>query len=91
MPNAARITDMTNHGGLESGPGCPTVLIGGLPAAVVGDLHVCPIPSNVPHPPSPFALGSSTVYIGGLPALRVGDVAGCGAGLIIGCPTVLIG
>lgn len=91
MPNAARVTDMTNHGGVESGPGCATVLVGGLPAAVVGDLHVCPITPNQPHPPSPFAAGSTTVLIGGMPALRAGDAAGCGAGLIIGCPTVMIG
>lgn len=91
MPNAARVMDMTSHGGVEVGPGCPTVFIGDMPAAVVGDMHVCPIPSTSPHPPSLFAAGSSTVLIGNKPALRVGDVSGCGAGLIIGCPTVIIG
>jgi uncharacterized Zn-binding protein involved in type VI secretion len=65
------------------------VLIAGQPAGVAGDTHICPVPQ--PHPPTVFAAGSSTVYIGGRPALRQGDVAGCGAQLIIGAPTVMIG
>ncbi len=91
MPNAARITDPSSHGGLITGPGTPTVLIGGLPAAVAGDLHTCALPVIPPHPPTPFALGSTTVLIGGKPALRVGDLSGCGATVILGCPTVNIG
>jgi uncharacterized Zn-binding protein involved in type VI secretion len=91
MPNAARIMDMTTHGGVEVGPGCATVLIGGMPAAVVGDLHICPICTNSPHPPSTFVTGSKTVLIGNIPALRVGDAAACGAVLINGCTTVIIG
>ncbi len=31
-------------------------------------------PTAGPHPPSPFANGSSTVLIGGRPALRIGDI-----------------
>ena len=37
MPPAARVTDISNHGGTLVGPGAPTVLIGGMPAAVMGD------------------------------------------------------
>ncbi|MDP3614694.1 MAG: PAAR domain-containing protein, partial [Rubrivivax sp.] len=44
MPSAARITDISVHGGTVLGPGVPTVLVGGLPAAVLGDLHSCVIP-----------------------------------------------
>ncbi len=90
MPPAARVTDLSTHGGIIIGPGAPTVLIGGLPAAVQLDNHVCPIPP--PHPTvSPFPVGSSTVFIGGKMALRVGDTCICGAGAAVGCPTVLIG
>ena len=44
MPPAARVGDMTGHPGVITGPGVPTVLIGGMPAAVVGDLHTCSFP-----------------------------------------------
>jgi uncharacterized Zn-binding protein involved in type VI secretion len=88
VPPAARVSDPTAHPGVVTGPGIPTVLIAGLPAAVVGDMHTCSLP---PHPPTPFPKGSLTVLIGGRPALRVGDVSGCGAPIIVGAPTVLIG
>lgn len=91
MPNASRILDPTSHGGIVSGPGCPTVIIGGMPAALVGDLHTCALPVTPPHPPTPFPMGSTTVMIGGKPALRVGDLSGCGATIIMGSPTVIIG
>lgn len=92
MPASARVTDLTNHGGVVTGPGVATVLIGGMPAAVLGDLHVCalPPPGHVPTV-SPFTSGSATVLIGGRPALRVIDVCGCGAMVAVGAPTVLIG
>lgn len=90
MPSAARVTDLSNHGGTLTGPGEATVLIGGMPAAVVGDMHACVIPP--PHPPvSPFPMGSATVLIGGKPALRVGDACVCGAAAAVGEPTVIIG
>jgi uncharacterized Zn-binding protein involved in type VI secretion len=92
MPFAARIGDPTGHPGIIAGPGVPLVLIGGTPAAVVGDNHVCSMPPLAgPHPPSPIALGSMTVLIGGKPAARMGDIAGCGAPIIMGCPLVEIG
>jgi uncharacterized Zn-binding protein involved in type VI secretion len=91
MPAAARVTDNTNHGGLIVGPGVATVMIGGMPAAVAGDMHVCALPP-VGHQPtsSPFPMGSTTVLIGGKPALRVSDTCGCGAAAVVGCPTVII-
>ncbi|HMP94232.1 MAG TPA: PAAR domain-containing protein [Phnomibacter sp.] len=92
MPAAARITDTTNHGGTVTGPGVATVIIGGMPAAVMGDMHTCVIPSPPPHPPTtPFAAGSATVFLGGKPALRAGDACGCGAMVAVGDPTVIIG
>jgi uncharacterized Zn-binding protein involved in type VI secretion len=89
MPPAARVGDQTTHGGVVTGPGAPQVMVGGMPAAVSGDIHICPVPQ--PHPPSAFALGSATVSIGGRAALRTGDVAGCGAAIAVGLPSVLIG
>ena len=92
MPPAARVGDPTAHPGVIVGPGAPTVLIDGQPAAVQTDLHVCEFPPPTgPHPPSVFVLGSTTVLIEGRPALRMGDVAGCGAAVIFGAPTVEIG
>lgn len=92
MPPAARVTDPTGHPGIITGPGVPTVLIGNLPAAVMGDTHTCTMPPTAgPHPPTPIVIGSATVLIGGRPAARMGDTSGCGAPIIMGCPTVLIG
>jgi uncharacterized Zn-binding protein involved in type VI secretion len=69
-----------------------TVLLGGLPAAIVNDTHTCAFPPPAgPHPPNPIILGSTTVLIGGMPAARVGDPTGCGATIISGMPTVEIG
>ena len=91
MPPAARVGDPTAHPGALSGPGVPTVLIGGAPAATVGTMHACAFP-NPPHPPSPVVPpGCPTVLIGGRPAARMGDLTGCGAPIAAGLPTVLIG
>lgn len=94
MPPAARVGDITAHGGTVTGPGVSNVLIGGMPAAVVGDLHVCaivPTPAT-PHPTTtPFTAGSSTVFVSGRPLLRVGDMAACGASIVAGATTVIAG
>ena len=92
MPPAARILDATLHPGLVTGPGVPTVLINGLPAAVALDMHTCAIPVPPgPHPPTPFPMGSVTVRIGQRPALRVGDVSGCGSPIVTGAVNVMLG
>ncbi len=93
---AARLGDMTAHGGVITAPGCPTVLIGGMPAARVGDMHTCPMVSGlVPHVGGPILPpGSVTVLISGQPAARQGDMATCAGGpdtIAMGCMTVLIG
>ena len=95
---AARISDMhtcpmvtpglppiPHVGGPITGPGCPTVLIGGMPAAVMGDMCVCV------GPPDTIVLGSTGVMIGGKPAARMGDQCAHGGAIVVGCPTVLIG
>jgi uncharacterized Zn-binding protein involved in type VI secretion len=75
-----------------TGPGVANVLIGGMPAAVAGDLHVCSLPP-VAHQPtvSAFPSGSATVLIGGRPAVRASDACICGAMAVVGAPTVMIG
>ena len=94
---AARMGDMTAHGG-SIVVGLPTVLIGGQPAARLGDMHVCPMVTPgvppIPHVGGPITLGSATVLIGGQPAARMGDMATCVGPpdtIAAGCPTVLIG
>ena len=91
MPPAARVGDTTTHGGTIVGPGMATVTIGGKPAAVVGDTHVCPLPPNTHQPTaSVFPSGSGGVTIGGVPALRTTDACLCGAMAAVGDPTVQI-
>lgn len=98
MPPAARLTDMhtcpmqtpgvppiPHVGGPISGPGAPTVLIGSLPAARVGDMAVCV------GPPDSIVQGSATVLIGGMPAARMGDATAHGGSIVLGMPTVMIG
>jgi uncharacterized Zn-binding protein involved in type VI secretion len=92
MPAAAKVGDTSTHGGTLTGPGASTVLIKGMPAAVVGDLHVCALPPSSHQPTvSPFPSGSGTVLIEGRPALRVSDTCLCGAASAVGEPTVIIG
>jgi len=71
-------------GGPVLPPGCPTVLICGMPAARVGDMMVCT------GPPDTIVVGSATVLIGGMPAARMGDSTAHGGVIIMGCPTVII-
>jgi uncharacterized Zn-binding protein involved in type VI secretion len=63
----------------------PTVLIGSLPAAVVGDIATCV------GPPDSLIKGSATVIIGGRPSVRVGDTTAHGGAVVLGLPTVIIG
>ncbi|RNM04643.1 PAAR domain-containing protein [Dickeya undicola] len=98
MPPAARLTDLhacpmvtpglppiPHVGGPVIGPGVPTVLIGKLPAAVMGDNCVCV------GPPDVIVKGSATVLIGGKPAARIGDTTAHGGNIALGEFTVLIG
>ncbi len=97
MPPAVRIgvdqhvcpmvTGVVPHvGGPIIGPGVPTVLIGNMPAAVMGDSCTCA------GPPSTIIKGSATVLIGGKPAARLGDQTAHGGTIMgPGMPTVMIG
>lgn len=92
MAAAARVGDISIHGGTIIGPGVPTVLIGGQPAAVAGDMHACVLPPTSHQPTvSPFPMGSATVLAGGRPVLRTTDACLCGATAAVGAPTVLVG
>ncbi|MEJ2646727.1 MAG: PAAR domain-containing protein [Gammaproteobacteria bacterium] len=91
---AARATDMHTcpmvngvvpHVGGPIIMGDPTVLIGKLPAARVGDPVTCV------GPPDTIAMGSMTVMIGKKPAARMGSLTSHGGSIVIGMPTVLIG
>jgi uncharacterized Zn-binding protein involved in type VI secretion len=94
MP-AARVTDMhvcpmvtglvPHVGGPILPPGGIPVLIGGMPAARMGDLLVCA------GGPDVVAVASFTVLINGMPAARLGDMTAHGGVVAMGCPTVLIG
>ena len=66
-------------------PGCPTVIIGMMPAARVGDKLICV------GPPDVIAKGSATVLIGNMMAARIGDQTVHGGVIVKGCPTVIIG
>ena len=95
MPPAARLGDMhtcplvtgpvPHVGGPILPPGCPTVLIGGQPAARATD------PATCAGPPDVVAQGSPTVLIGNLMAARMGDLTAHGGVIVQGYPTVLIG
>lgn len=95
MPPAARLSDMhicpmftgpvPHVGGPITGPCVATVMIGNMPAAVVGDLLTCV------GPPDTIVKGSTTVMIGGRPAARVGDLTAHGGVIVMGFPNVMIG
>src|SRR5215471_11033297 len=98
MTPAARVSDMhtcsmvtpgvppiPHVGGPILPAGCPTVLIGGQPAARVGDMAMCV------GPPDVIVVGAMNVLIGGQPAARMGDNTAHGGVIVMGLPTVLIG
>lgn len=95
MPSAARVGDMhtcpmvtgtvPHVGGPVMPPGTPTVMIGGMPAAKVGDMCICT------GPPDSIVAGSSSVMIGGSPAARQGDSTAHGGSITLGLATVVIG
>jgi len=79
------VTGIVPHVGGPISMGFPTVMIGFMPAARVGDMAVCV------GPPDAIALGSMTVYIGNMQAARMGDLTTHGGTIAMGCPTVIIG
>lgn len=98
MMPAARLMDMhvcpmvtpglppiPHVGGPIVGPGAPTVLIAGMPAARVGDMAMCV------GPPDSIVMGSFKVMITGMPAGRLTSMTAHGGTVVVGAPTVLIG
>jgi uncharacterized Zn-binding protein involved in type VI secretion len=79
------VTVLVPHVGGPIATGAPTVLIGGVPAARIGDMCVCV------GPPDVVMMGSPKVLISGSPAARMGDSTAHGGTIVVGCPTVLIG
>ncbi|MHC5057696.1 MAG: PAAR domain-containing protein [Planctomycetota bacterium] len=85
MVNQAGPVPIPHVGGPILPPGALTVLIGGLPAATMGDQATCV------GPPDSIVKGSATVLICNKPAARMGDTCSHGGSIVVGCPTVLIG
>jgi uncharacterized Zn-binding protein involved in type VI secretion len=79
------VTGIVPHVGGPIVMGFPTVMIGFMPAARVGDMAVCA------GPPDAIAMGSMTVMIGNMQAARMGDLTVHGGTIVMGCPTVIIG
>ena len=94
MPPAARLTDMhvcpmvtvlvPHVGGPIAGPGAVTTLIGGMPAARVGDMAVCV------GPPDVIVLGSFTTLFQGQPAAYMGSMTAHGGVVVMGFPMVIV-
>lgn len=79
------VTGVVPHvGGVIAGPGCPTVLIGKMPASVMGDILACA------GPPSTLLVGSPTVLVGKKPLGRMTSNHAHGGVVMMGFPTVLV-
>lgn len=85
-PMVDPVNDILHLGGVIIGPGNGTVLIGGKPAATVGDTCKCIIGE-----PGIITGGSTGVFIGGKPVARVGDGCAHGGKVSSGWGSVLIG
>jgi uncharacterized Zn-binding protein involved in type VI secretion len=72
-------------GGPILGPGAKKTNIGGMPAALEGDMALCV------GPPDTLKEGSATVKIEGKKAIRLGDKTDHDGVVTFGFPTVLIG
>ena len=92
---AARISDLhtcpmvtalvPHMGGPIMPPGCPSVLIGGIPAARMGDMAACAGPTDA------IASGNPKVLVGGRPLARMGDPTVHGGVIVSGFAKVLVG
>ncbi|CAB4129727.1 COG4104 Uncharacterized conserved protein [uncultured Caudovirales phage] len=92
--SAARQSDPDTSDGSIVGGCISSVLINGLPAAVVGSVSSPHSPWGSPHPPHDAATvvsGSSTVIVGGLALARAGDPLSCGHAIASGSANVIAG
>ena len=95
MPPAARVGDfhacpmisgtVPHVGGPILGPGANSVHVGGLPAAVLGDVATCAGALDS------ITAGSSSVKFEGKPAARVGDGTAHGGTILAGAFNVMVG
>jgi len=97
MPKpAARVADLTDHGGTIQLPGCPRVLINGRAAARITDAQLCPL-FDGPKPHTGGIIqgpGYPKILIGGLPAAGVDDITICvgpPGKIVTGSQNVLLG
>lgn len=74
-------------GGPVTGPGEPTVLVGGIPAARYSDMAQCMGTADV----DALSMGAPTVFFGKLPAGRLGEPTEHGGLVVVGETTVLVG
>lgn len=72
-------------GGPVMGPGIPTVLINGKPAAVMGDKCTCV------GPPDTIIKGNPMVLVDGKPMVCMGDMTAHGGSIVVGEPNILVG
>jgi uncharacterized Zn-binding protein involved in type VI secretion len=72
-------------GGPVLPPGGLTCLIGGQPAACMGDMCTCV------GPPDSIIKGSGTVMVSNKPLARMGDSTAHGGTIVVGFPTVMVG
>jgi uncharacterized Zn-binding protein involved in type VI secretion len=75
---AAKITSLTMHGGTVTS-GAPLVLIGGLPASRIRDMHTCPLWSPLPHTGGLISWGAVNVLSSKFQQARILDPCICGA------------
>ena len=88
MAKIARLGDPSNHGGsIVDTNADDTVLANGIPVAVDGAQHSCPITGHGTTSVSPIAIKTS---VNGKLVITVGAQAGCGAIISDGSPNVFV-
>lgn len=80
MPQIALLGSISSHGGRII-TGSSNLTCDGIPVALFGSLHICPIPK---HGVTRIINSSSLTNNNGTPIARVGDNVGCGAIIISG-------
>lgn len=85
MHTCPMVTGVVPHVGGPIIKGEPTVMIGFMPAARIGDQVSCA------GPPDVIIKGSPTVLIGNMPAARMGDNTAHGGVIILGHIPTMIG
>jgi uncharacterized Zn-binding protein involved in type VI secretion len=79
------VVPIPHVGGPIMGPGALTVMAGGMPVSITGDIAICV------GPPDVMCSGSPTVFAMGLPVVRISDTTAHGGMAMVGLPTVMVG